>query len=215
MTRGVTVVLVVLAMALAPSCRRSRRARGSATAAAGAVANSSAIGVPSAAELEGYVTGAGAVELGMTESEVSAALGKKPTRRQDATSPGAPAEMAWDNLEGARPGFAAGQFHEGRLARIEFAPAKRALPRVDQAAVDSLTTADVVRRSVARTLRMADIEAVTRVPGFRATLAIASGFGVKTTVYSRWFWEIEPGGKVLYVDDEDGFAGQPVVRSMK
>jgi len=51
----------------------------------------------------------------MTESEVSKALGKKPTRRQDPTSPGAPAEATWEGLDGARPGAAAGQFQEGRL----------------------------------------------------------------------------------------------------
>jgi len=59
---------------------------------------------------------------------------------------------------------------------------------------------------------MADIEAITRVRRYRATWAIASGFGAKTTVHRRWFWKIEPGGEFLFVDEEDGAAGQPVTR---
>ncbi len=172
-------------------------------------------GVPGAEELEAFVSAAGAVQLGMTEAEVSAALGRNPTRRQDPPSPDAPADASWEGLEGARPGAAAGLFREGRLLRIEFAPATPALPRLGRAAAESVTRTDFVRRSVARTLRMADIEAVTRVPGYRATWAIASGFGSRTTVSSRWLWAIEPGEKVLYVEEHDGAAGQPVIRSMR
>jgi hypothetical protein len=190
-----------------------RRAGGEAMPAV--TSESAFSGVPGPEELEAFVSGAGAVRLGMTEGEISAALGKNPTRRRDPPSPDAPAEASWEGLEGARPGAAAGLFREGRLLRIEFAPATPALPRLDRAAAESVTRPDFVRRSVARTLRMADIEAVTRRPGYRATWAIASGFGSRTTVSSRWLWEIEPGGKVLYVEEHDGAAGQPVIRSMR
>jgi hypothetical protein len=212
MTHRLAVVMMVLAVAFAPSCGRSRRVADAASASGAAGADADPMGVPSPKELEAYVSGAGAVRLGMSESEVTEALGKKPSRRQDR---GDTADVAWDDLKGPRPGAALGSFREGRLLRIEFAPAMPVLPRVDYATADSLTRADIVRGSVDRTLRIADIEAVTRVPGYRATWAIASGFGVKTTVTSRWLWEIEPGGKVLFVDEEDGYAGQPVIRDRR
>ena len=121
---------------------------------------------PSPEQLEAYVSGAGALRLGMTESEVTEALGRAPSRRQDAQSSGASTDVAWDDLQGPRPGAALGRFIDDRLISIEFAPAAPALPRLDYATADSVTRADYVRRSVARTLRMADIEAVTRVPGY-------------------------------------------------
>jgi hypothetical protein len=89
------------------------------------------------------------------------------------------------------------------------------LPRVDRDVAESLTRAEYVRRSVDRTLRVADIEAVTRVPGNRARWAIASGIGSATMVTSVWAWEIEPGKKVLTVDEENGQAGQPIIRDVR
>ena len=120
--------------------------------------------------------------------------------------------MPWP---GPRPGYALGNFREDRLYSIEFAPAAQVYPRLDHATADAVTQPDYVRRSVARTLRMADIEAVTRVPGVRASWAVMSGFGSPTRVRSRWFWEVDPGNKVLYVEELDGLAGQPVIRDKR
>jgi hypothetical protein len=210
--------MVALAVTFAPACRRSRTAGAGASdaAAAGAAATDARVdGVPGPDELEAYVTGAGAVRLGMTESEVSEALGKKPSRRDDAMSPGASTDLAWDGLQGTRPGAALGRFRDDRLMSIEFAPASPALPRLDYATASSVTGADYVRRSVAGTLRVADIEAVTLVPGCRATWTIMSGFGTPTRVKSRWVWEVDPGDRVLLVEELDGLAHQPVIRAKR
>jgi hypothetical protein len=203
---------VAVATTIALSCRGSRPAGDGAPAAAAAPALE---GVPGADELEAYVSGAGAVRLGRTESEVTGALGRNPSRRNDAQSPGASTDVAWDHLPGPRPGAALGRFRDGRLLSIEFAPAAQDYPRLDYATADAVTQADYVRRAVARTLRMADIEAVTRVPGYRATWAIMSGFGSPTRVTSRWMWEVDPGDRVLYVEEVDGLAGQPVIRKKR
>jgi hypothetical protein len=184
------------------------------TAAPGApVADAGASGgVPSPAELEAYVSGAGTVRLGMTESEVTSALGRKPSRRKDGEDT---ADVAWDDLPGPRPGHALGHFRADRLYSIEFAPAAQVYPRLDYATASAVTQPDYVRRSVARTLRMADIEAVTRVPGYRGSWTVTSGFGSPTRVRSRWFWEVDPGNRVLYVQELDGLAGQPVIRDKR
>ena len=213
MTQRVAVVMVVLAVAFGSACRKSGGEAD--TSASGAVADAGAEGVPSSAELEAFVSGAGAVRLGMTESEVTEALGKKPSRRDDAQSPGATTDVAWDGLEGPRPGAALGRFRDDRLLSIEFAPAAQVYPRLDYATADSVTQADFVRRSVARTLRMADIEAVTLVPGYRASWTVMTGFGSPTRVSSRWMWEVDPGDRVLYVEELDGLAGQPVIRKKR
>jgi hypothetical protein len=217
MDKRFAVVLVILAFVVGSSCRRNRSAGVSATSSGSrATAEPGTVGVPSAAELDAFVTGAGGVHLGMTESEVSDELGAKPTRRQEATSPGASTDVVWDRIGGARPGGALGSFLEGRLVRIEYAPAgKPDLPRLDRTSAESLTRAEYVRRSVDRSLRMADIEAVTRGPGCRASWIIGRGSGGKTTVMSRWLWEVEPGGQALIVEEEDGLVDQPIIRSMK
>ncbi|MFI5007998.1 MAG: hypothetical protein ACHQKZ_11185 [Solirubrobacterales bacterium] len=213
MRQRVAVVMVVLAVAFGgPACRKNR---GAADAAASNTELADVEGVPSSEELEAYVSGAGAVRLGMTESEVTEALGKKPSRRDDAQSPGASTDLAWDKLEGPRPGAALGRFSDGRLQSIEFAPAAQAYPRLDYATAASVTQADYVRRSVARTLRVADIEAVTLVPGYRASWTVMTGFGSPTRVSSRWMWEVDPGDRVLYVEELDGLAGQPVIRKKR
>lgn len=170
-------------------------------------------GIPSPQELDAYVSGAGAVHLGMTEADVTQALGKKPSRRDDAQSPGAATDVAWDNLAGPQPGAALGRFRDDRLYSIDFAPAAQVYPRLDYATADAVTRADYVRRSVARTLRMADIESVTRGPGYRASWAVMSGFGTPTRVQSKWMWEVDPGDRILYVEELDGRAGQPVIRN--
>jgi hypothetical protein len=218
MSRSVAIATVVLAVAFAAGCRRSRTAGAGASGAAtpGAAATDARVdGVPTPDELEAYVTGAGAVRLGMTEREVTLALGRKPSRRDDAMSPGASTDVAWDDLQGLRPGAALGRFLDDRLQSIEFAPASPALPRLDYATANSVTLPDYVRRSVAGTLRMADIEAVTRVPGYRASWAIMTGFGTPTRVKSRWLWEVDPGDRLLLVEELDGLAHQPVIRTKR
>jgi len=214
MTRRAAFVMAVLAVVIVYACKRSRSGEG-AMATDAATGDARVEGFPDPEELEAYVSGAGAVRLGMTESEVTEALGSKPSRRQDAKSPGASTDVAWDGLQGPRPGAALGRFVENRLVSIEFAPTAPVLPRLDYATAHSVTGADYVRRSVARTLRMADIEAVTRVPGYRASWTIMSGFGSPTRVSSRWMWEVDPGDRVLYVPELDGVAGQPVIRNKR
>ena len=185
------------------------------TALDAATAEGSADNIPTPDELDAYVSGAGAVRLGMTEAEVTKALGKNPSRRDDAQSPGASTDVAWDGLNGSRPGAALGRFRDDRLLSIEFAPAEQAYPRLDYATAVVVTRADYVRRSVARTLRMADIEAVTRVPGYRASWTIMSGFGSPTRVQSKWVWEVESGDRILYVKEFVGLAGQPVIQKKR
>jgi hypothetical protein len=213
MTRRVVFLIAMVAAAVS-ACRQSPRAS-EAEAAPTPAPDARADGVPSPEQLEAYVSGAGAVRLGMTESEVSEALGQKPSRRQDAQSPGASTDVAWDGLPGPRPGAALGRFIEDRLISIEFAPAAPVFPRLTYATANVVTQPDYVRRSVARTLRMADIEAVTGVPGHRASWAIMTGFGSPTRVKSRWMWEVEPGGRFLYVEELDGLAKQPVIRKQR
>jgi hypothetical protein len=213
MTRRAALVAVI-SVAIVPACRKSRSGEGA--PAADAAAESARVdGVPTPEDLEAYVSGAGEVRLGMTESEVTDALGSKPSRRDDANSPGASTDVAWDALEGPRPGAALGRFVEGRLFSIQFAPRAPVLPRLDHATADSVTGADYVRRSVARTLTMADIEAVVRVPGCRASWTIMSGSGSPTRVSSQWLWEVDPGDRVLFVREDDGTAGQPVIRKKR
>ena len=211
MTVRLTLV-VALAVAFAPACRKSGAVADTAASAAPVAGAGGAGGVPSLSELEAYVSGAGTVRLGMTESEVTEALGRKPSRRKDGEDT---ADVAWDDLPGPRPGYALGNFRDDTLYSIEFAPAAQVYPRLDYATASAVTRADYVRRSVDRTLRMADIEAVTRAPGYRASWTVMTGFGTPTRVRSRWFWEVDPGDKVLYVEELDGLAGQPVIRDKR
>ena len=164
------------------------------------------------AEWSAFVSNAGRVRLGMTEKEVNEALGKGATRREEAQSPGAAAHVAWDDIGGENPGAALGTFLHGKLVRIEFATAKTAMPHVSREAASSLQSAETVRRSVARTLRMSDVEAVTGSRGLRARWSIGENPGGDPHISSKWVWEVEPGGELLIVDEEDGFAGQPVTR---
>jgi hypothetical protein len=212
MRSRVVVSIVVVALSVGPACRKSRDGAGAATTA-GSVADTVGSGdVPTPADLEAYVTGGGRVRLGMTESQVTTALGSTPSRRQDN---GEFADVAWDALKGPRPGAALGKFRGDRMYRIEFAPAAQVYPRLDYATADSVTRAEYVRRSVDRTLRMEDIESVTGVPGYRASWAVASGFGVPTTVMSRWVWDVEPGNRFLLVEETDGLVGQPIIRNKR
>jgi hypothetical protein len=206
-------LVIALAVVFAPACRKSRGVPDAAASGAPVADGPGASGgVPSPEELEAYVSRAGTVRLGMTESEVTRALGSKPSRRKDG---GNTADVAWDDVPGPRPGHALGNFRDDKLYAIEFAPAAQVYPRLDIATADAVTQAEYVRRSVARTLTMADIEAVTRVPGYRASWTVMSGFGTPTSVRSRWFWDVDPGNRVLYVDELDGLAGQPVIRDKR
>jgi hypothetical protein len=210
----VLAVAAVLVCAPSTSCKNAGGGDSGETVATGGSAGRD--GVPTAAELEAYVTGAGRVRLGMTEGEVTAALGKKPSRRQDPMSRDAPTDVAWDGLPGPAPGAALGRFVEGGLVRIEYAPADAPLPRVDRAAAHSLTqSAALVQRAVARELRLAEVEAVTAAPGTRRTWTLSRGAGGRTRVSSRWLWEVEPGGEALIVEEDDGFAGQPIIRRLR
>jgi hypothetical protein len=171
--------------------------------------------VPSAAELEAFVSHAGNVRLTMTEQEVRSALGTKPTRRQEAMSSDGESVVVWDTITGPHPGAALGRFVAGRLRQIEFATASTAMPRIGRDVAASLESAETVRRSVAGTLRIADIEAATGSRGLRARWTFTHWPPDRAKITSVWLWEIEPGGRVLMVDEYDGLAGQPVVRDLK
>ena len=171
--------------------------------------------VPSAAELDQFVSGAGGVRLAMTEDEVSSALAVKPARRRDAMSSDGMTEVAWDNIGGPHPGAAVGRFVAGKLTQIEFATATTAMPRISRDVARSLESADVVRRSVARTLRLEDVEAATGSHGLRARWIFTHRPPDRADVMSMWLWEVEPGGRALVVEEENGLAGQPVVRDLR
>jgi hypothetical protein len=211
------VAAVCLAMALTTSCRGKRRSGDAASAPAeGAAGATTPEGMPSRAELDAFLPGAGEVHLGMSEKEVSAALGSKPTRREDAPSKGVPVNIIWDSVGGgAHPGGAIGIFEEDRLIRIEFVGANLVFPRIDRATAQTVLTGAYAQRSYARTLRIADIEAAVRSPGVRVTWIIDGRRG-PTAVASRWMWEVVPGDdEVLYVAEDDGTAGQPVIRKRR
>ena len=202
------VLVLLVAAGCAVSCRRSR----SAEPPPPAVSGGATVPRPSEAELDAYLTGAGGVHLGMSESEVSDAFDAKARRLRERLR-GVPLDVVWESIGGPHPGAAIGMFVDDRLVRIEFVPRRPDLPRISQAAADTLLTAEIVQRSVDRTLRMTDIEAAVG-PGYRATWFI-DGRGGPTRVGSQWLWEVEPGGKALIVlvvgDDVD----QPVIRPLK
>lgn len=171
--------------------------------------------VPSPAELNAYVSNAGNVHLTMKEDEVDSALGAKPTRRMDAASQDGETQVAWDQIGGDHPGAAAGRFYAQRLTQIEFAPASRSMPRISKDVADSLLRQQYAQRAVAHTLRMTDIESVTASKGARALWRFTHRPPDGAIVTSVWMWEVEPGGEALIVEEQDGSAGQPVVRSLK
>lgn len=208
--RPLVCVAMVFAAAAITACKSHRAGESDATVTI-AGARLSLDGVPSARELDAFVTGAGRPRLGMTEKQVSDALGT-PTRRQDPASPGDSTDVVWDHLEGPHPGAALGRFQDGQLIYIEFATTAIALPHVDRAAATSLTEAEIVQRSVAKELRMRNIEAVTRSPGQRMAWTIGRDNGNRASVTSRWAWEIDPGGDYLIVRERDGFVEQPIIR---
>ena len=169
-------------------------------------------GEPTADELDAFVTGAGKLRLRMSEKEVFDALGE-PNRRQDETwRPSR--EFAWDHMAGPHPGAILASFVDGKLVSIMLATATLDLPRIDRAAAESLTRAEVVMRSVAKQLRISDIEAVTGKRGQLVLWTIRQKGG-GTLIQNRWAWEIEPGGEALIVDEEDGLAGQPITRELR
>jgi hypothetical protein len=171
--------------------------------------------VPTAAELDQFVTGAGNVRLAMTEDEVSSALGVKPARRRDGISRDDVTEVAWENIGGAHPGAAVGRFVAGRMFQIEFGTATMTMPRISRDVARSLESADVARRSVARMLRLEDIEAATGSRGLRTRWIFTHHPPDRADVKSVWLWEVEPGGQALVVEEENGLAGQPVVSNLR
>ena len=162
------------------------------------------------------MSGAGAVRLGMTEAEVTKALGKNPSRRDDAQSPGASTDVAWDELNGPRPGAALGRFRDDRLYSIEFAPAEQdvSAPRLRHREMPSRGPSMFVDpsrgRCAWRTSRRSRACPATARRG-----RIMGGFGSATRVKSKWIWEVDSGDRILYVTELDGVAGQPVIRSKR
>ncbi|MGZ8851679.1 MAG: hypothetical protein ACXW3E_15305, partial [Thermoanaerobaculia bacterium] len=51
--------------------------------------------------------------------------------------------------------------------------------------------------------------------GLRARWTLADVPGGAPLVVSTWVWEVEPGGRLLIVEDVNGLAGQPIVRTMR
>jgi hypothetical protein len=198
-----SLAVVLLIAAAATACGKA----GSTRIAAG--------DVPSSAELDQYVTGAGGIRLAMSEEEVTDALGTKPARRREALSQDGITEVAWDNIDGPHPGHAAGGFVAGKLIWITFATASTSLPRVGRDAASSLLTGAVAQRSVARTLRLEDVEAVTGSRGLRARWTFTHRPPDRADIASVWVWEVEPGGRMLSVEERDGLAGQPVEREWR
>jgi hypothetical protein len=172
--------------------------------------------MPSADELNAFLAGAGDVHLGMSEKEVSQALGSSPTRREDPPSKGVPVNIVWDSVGGgAQPGGALGIFEDDRLIRIEFVGANLVFPQIERATAQTVLTGAYAQRSYARTLRIADIEAAVGSPGVRVTWIIDGRAG-PTAIASRWMWEVVPGdNEVLDVEEDGGTAGQPVIRKRR
>jgi hypothetical protein len=169
------------------------------------------------------VAGTGAVKLGMSEDEVGRALGGAPERRKEAEQT---VEAVW-RLEGAVPGSAVARFVGGPLVWIEFSAARPdvpPLPRVTRAAAEALSNGALARKAIQHVLRASD-PALT----MDDVLAAAGGTGRRvvwrlfrseaegapeSAASSVWAWEVEPGGKVLLVDETSGEARQPTIRDL-
>jgi hypothetical protein len=153
--------------------------------------------------------GATRVAIGMTESEVSRALGDEPSQRKGT-------DVAWRLEQGAHPGVAVGSFIDGHMTGITFtANLDTPAPlRIEKAAADALNTTDITQRSVDGRLTLAEIEAAVGARGRRLDWTLAMGQGRSTRSISHWVWEINPGGKVLIVSEEGGKASQPFVRTV-
>ncbi len=169
------------------------------------------------------MAGTGAVKLGMSEDEVGRALGGAPERRKEAEQT---VEAVW-RLEGAVPGSAVARFVGGPLVWIEFSAARPdvpPLPRVTRAAAEALSNGALARKAIQHVLRASD-PALT----MDDVLAAAGGTGRRvvwrlfrseaegapeSAASSVWAWEVEPGGKVLLVDETSGEARQPTIRDL-
>jgi hypothetical protein len=161
------------------------------------------------ADLDDFIEGAGAVAIGMTESEVSKALNAQSEARKGN-------EVAWRLDKRSHPGSASGSFVNGYLSGIQFtadlsAPAP---PRIDKAAADALSNKETALRAISHKLTIAEVEAAAGGRGRRASWVLTMGQGNTIRSISIWVWEINPGGKLLIVSEERGEAGQPYVRSM-
>jgi hypothetical protein len=162
------------------------------------------------AGLEDFIEGANAVAIGMTEAEVSQALGAQPEVRKGN-------EVVWHLDNRTHPGYASGGFANGYLSGIEFkadlnSPAP---PRIDKAAADALTNKEVALRAINKQLAIAEVMSTAGGRGRLASWVLTMGQGNSTRTISTWVWEINPGGKLLVVSEEGGKASQPDVRAMK
>jgi hypothetical protein len=159
---------------------------------------------------EEIVDGAGKVSIGMTESEVSGALGAEPIEHKGI-------DVAWRLDQRPHPGAAVGSFPDGHLSGIHFTARldPPIAPRITKATADTLTKYDVVVKAIAGKLTLAEVEAMAGKPGRLAMWTLTIGQGLSRRTIDAWFWEIDPGGKVLIVTEEGGKASQPYVREMK
>jgi hypothetical protein len=162
------------------------------------------------AGIEDVVDGASQVAIGMTDSEVSGALHVEPIERKGI-------EVAWRLEKGEHPGVAVGRFIDGYLNSIQFTARldSPSPPRIDKQTAGALTKYDVVTRAIAGNLTLAEVEASIGKHGRRAIWTLAQGQNRTTRSISTWVWEINPGGKVLIVPEEDGKASQPYIRELR
>jgi hypothetical protein len=110
-----------------------------------------------------------------------------------------------------------GSFPDGHLSGIQFTARldPPIAPRITKATADSLTKYDVVVKAIAGKLTLAEVEGMAGKPGRWAAWTLTIGPGLSRRTISNWFWEIDPGGKVLIVTEEGGKAGQPYVRELR
>lgn len=152
----------------------------------------------------------------MTEEEVVRALGTRPERRKESERL---VELGF-RIAGAVPGEAYATFRGGPLTQIEFALARvdqPPLPRVSREAARSLTQGALARKALDHDLVMSDVLNVTGKPGRLGVWRLFQRFDAgnpRTATSTTWFWEVEPGGKVLIVAETDGKLDAPFTRDL-
>jgi hypothetical protein len=161
------------------------------------------------ADLGDFIEGASTVAIGMSEAEVSRALRAEPELRKGN-------EVVWRLDKRAHPGFASAGFVNGYLSGVEFTASLESppWPRIDKATADALTNNEVALRAIDNKLTIAEVLHAAGVRGRRAVWVLTMGQGNTTRTISTWAWEIDPGGKFLFVSEEAGKASQPYVRTM-
>lgn len=171
-----------------------------------------------------FVEGTAAVRLRMTEDEVSRALGSEPVQRQETDRL---VDAAWA-IGGAVPGRAVARFVGGPLVRIEFARIRLddpPLPRVSGDAARTVTqglafkAVQHIAHAENPALELREVVAAAGAPGQRIRWRLAQGGGtpgshLQPVVTNTWAWVVEPGGRLLLVDETDGIADQPIVRDL-